>query len=177
MLAMAYAPLLAILILEYLVRLVLCGGAPAAVYGAIYSRPPKRLCPDGTPRAPPAVECVMLLSCQFSCVLGAFLLASVLGVLRGFPQGALKDGMDAIASSRGFAPMLVALPFGFTCALFAQTMLCIAIPVMLGVLLRLCGPLASYPFHLRDPATAGPATRILNLGAGELDNALRQHRD
>merc|ERR1719298_226928 len=56
--------------LKFLIMLGLYVGALVVVYGIINFEPPKGLWPNGTPPVAPAVQCVMILSCQYFLVYG-----------------------------------------------------------------------------------------------------------
>ena len=75
--------------------------------------------PNGTPSASPAVQCVMILSCQILCVFSGIQIAKTVEELLktveeylSFKLKALNDGMDAATLSMGFAPMLGVLFIG-----------------------------------------------------------------
>ena len=55
---------------------------------------------------PPAVQCVMILSCQFLCVFGGIQSAKTVEKLLNFKLKAFNDGTDAAAMPMGSAPML-----------------------------------------------------------------------
>jgi hypothetical protein len=147
-------------VLKYLIMLGLYVGALVVVYGIINFEPPKGLWPNGTPPVSPAVQCVMILSCQYFLVYGGIQLCkSVIefaGDLFGYTH-TLQEALNTATLSINFAPMLAVLFIGarmralqmdpvngapqkwaqncfFMCtyALLAQTCLCVAIPVVLG---------------------------------------------
>merc|ERR1719392_260547 len=57
--------------LKFLIMLGLYVGALVVVYGIINFVPPPGIWPNGTPPVSPAVQCVMILSCQYFLVYGA----------------------------------------------------------------------------------------------------------
>merc|ERR1719504_373118 len=146
-------------VLKYLILLGLYAGALVVVYGIITFEPPKGTWPgDKIPPVSPAVQCVMILSCQFFVVYG---LIQVSATCKQFGQNLFGDTFDKAMKtatlSMFFAPMLGILFIGarmralqmdpvngapqkwaqncfFMCtyALLVQTCLTIAIPVVLG---------------------------------------------
>jgi len=147
-------------VLKYLIMLGLYVGALVVVYGIINFEPPKGLWPNGTPPVSPAVQCVMILSCQYFLVYGGIQLCkSVIefaGDLFGYTH-TLQEALNTATLSINFAPMLAVLFIGarmralqmdpvngkpqtwaqncfFMCtyALALQTTLCVVIPVVLG---------------------------------------------
>merc|ERR1719231_1247638 len=146
--------------LKFLIMLGLYVGALVVVYGIINFEPPKGLWPNGTPPVSPAVQCVMILSCQYFLVYGGIQLCkSVIefaGDLFGYTH-TLQEALNTATLSMFFAPMLAVLFIGarmralqmdpvngapqkwaqncfFMCtyALALQTTLCVVIPVVLG---------------------------------------------
>merc|ERR1719160_1739912 len=147
--------------LKYLIMLGLYAGALVVVYGTINFEPPKGTWPgDKIPPVSPAVQCVMILSCQYFLVYGGIQVCkSVIefaGDLFGYTH-TLQEALDAATQSMFFAPMLAILFIGarmralqmdpvngkpqtwaqncfFMCtyALALQTTLCVVIPVVLG---------------------------------------------
>merc|ERR550514_2007715 len=146
-------------VLKYLILLGLYVGAIVVVYGIINFVPPKGIWPgDRIPPVSPAVQCTMILSCQFFVVYG---LIQVSATCKQFDANFFGDTFDKAMKtatlSMFFAPMLAVLFIGarmralqmdpvngapqkwaqncfFMCtyALLAQTCLCIVIPVVLG---------------------------------------------
>merc|ERR1719379_1052960 len=148
-------------LLKYLIMLGLYVGALVVVYGIINFEPPKGTWPgDKIPPVSPAVQCVMILSCQYFLVYGGIQVCkSVIefaGDLFGYVH-TLQEALDTATLSINFAPMLAVLFIGarmralqmdpvngapqswaqncfFACtyALAFQTALCVVIPVVLG---------------------------------------------
>merc|ERR1719171_3150203 len=148
-------------VLKYLIMLGLYAGALVVVYGIINFEPPKGIWPgDQIPPVSPAVQCVMILSCQYFLVYGGIQVCkSVIefaGDLGGYVH-TLQEALNTATLSINFAPMLAVLFIGarmralqmdpvngapqswaqncfFACtyALALQTCLCVAIPVVLG---------------------------------------------
>jgi hypothetical protein len=147
-------------VLKYLILLMLYGGALAVVYGIITYVPPKGIWPEGKkfPVAP-AVQCTMILSCQYFLVYGGIQVARTwtqfVGIAANFTSKAETALMTATASMN-FAPMLAVLFIGarmralnmdpingnpqkwaqncfFMCtyALLAQTIFSVAVPLVL----------------------------------------------
>merc|ERR1740138_169898 len=147
--------------MKFFVMIGLYGGVLAVVYGCVTYSPPKGLWMDGK-RFPvsPAVQCVMILSCQYFLVYGFIQLCkSVIefaGDLFGYTH-TLQEALNTATLSINFAPMLAILFIGarmralqmdpvngkpqtwaqncfFMCtyALAVQTCLCIAIPLVVG---------------------------------------------
>ena len=88
-------------------------GALGVVYGIITFEPPKGMWPEGKkfPVAP-AVQCTIILSCQYFCVYGGIQVARTwtqfVGVAANFTSKAETALMTATASMN-FAPMLAVL--------------------------------------------------------------------
>merc|ERR1719197_54239 len=147
-------------VLKYLIMLGLYVGALVVVYGIINFEPPKGTWPgDKIPPVSPAVQCVMILSCQYFLVYGGIQICkSVIdfGQDLGGYLHTLKEALTTATLSINFAPMLAILfiaarmralqmdpvhghPqtwaqncfFACTYALMAQTILTIAIPLVL----------------------------------------------
>merc|ERR1719421_1767657 len=148
-------------LLKYLIMLGLYVGALVVVYGIINFEPPKGIWPgDKIPPVSPAVQCVMILSCQYFLVYGGIQVGKSVvewvGDLGGYIH-TLEKALDAATMSINFAPMLAVLFIGarmralqmdpvngapqkwaqncfFMCtyALALQTTLCVVIPVVLG---------------------------------------------
>merc|ERR1719311_2029394 len=147
--------------LKYLIMLGLYAGALVVVYGIINFEPPKGTWPgDKIPPVSPAVQCTMILSCQYFLVYGGIQVCkSVIewaGDLFGYTH-TLQEALNTATLSINFAPMLAVLFIGarmralqmdpvngkpqtwaqncfFMCtyALALQTTLCVVIPVVLG---------------------------------------------
>merc|ERR1719305_1563337 len=180
---------IAFTILKYLIMLGLYAGALVVVYGIITFEPPKGTWPgDKIPPVSPAVQCVMILSCQFFVVYG---LIQVSATCKQFGQNLFGDTFDKAMKtatlSMFFAPMLGILFIGarmralqmdpvngapqkwaqncfFMCtyALLVQTCLTIAIPVVLGGTAKKVEPTAERPY-----VTEGEIEyEITSMGAG-----------
>merc|ERR1719191_2588204 len=148
-------------VLKFLIMLGLYAGALVVVYGIINFEPPKGTWPgDVIPPVSPAVQCVMILSCQYFGVYGAIQVCKSIEEWMSFKNEflhTLQEACNTATLSMNFAPMLAILFIGarmralqmdpvngapqkwaqncfFMCtyALMAQTCLCIAIPVVLG---------------------------------------------
>merc|ERR1719359_2319225 len=148
-------------VLKYLIMLGLYAGALVVVYGIINFEPPKGTWPgDVIPPVSPAVQCVMILSCQYFGVYGAIQVCKSVEEWLSFQNQFLHTLQEACSTatlSMNFAPMLAVLFIGarmralqmdpvngapqkwaqncfFMCtyAVLAQTCLCVAIPVVLG---------------------------------------------
>jgi len=146
--------------LKYLILLMLYGGVIALIYGIITFVPPAGIWPEGKsfPVAP-AVQCTMILACQYFCVYGGIQVARTwtqfTGIAANFTSKAETALMTATASMN-FAPMLAVLFIGarmralnmdpingnpqkwaqncfFMCtyALLAQTICSVAVPLVL----------------------------------------------
>jgi len=151
---------IAFTVLKYLILLMLYGGSLAVVYGIITFVPPAGTWPEGKkfPVAP-AVQCTIILACQYFLVYGGIQVARTwtqfVGVAANFTSKAENALMTATASMN-FAPMLAVLFIGarmralnmdpingnpqkwaqncfFMCtyALLAQTILSVAVPLVL----------------------------------------------
>merc|ERR1719478_1258326 len=147
--------------LKFLIMLGLYVGALVVVYGIINFEPPKGIWPgDQIPPVSPAVQCVMILSCQYFLVYGGIQICKSIiefaGDLFGYTH-TLQEALNTATLSINFAPMLAVLFIGarmralqmdpvngkpqtwaqncfFMCtyALALQTTLCVTIPVVLG---------------------------------------------
>jgi len=151
---------IAFTVLKYLILLMLYFGALGVVYGIITFVPPKGVWPEGKkfPVAP-AVQCTMILSCQYFIVYGGMQIARTwtqfTGIAPNFTSKVEKALLTATASMN-FAPMLAVLFIGarmralnmdpingnpqkwaqncfFMCtyALLAQTCFSVAVPLVL----------------------------------------------
>merc|ERR1719159_1085416 len=144
--------------LKFLIMLGLYVGALVVVYGIINFEPPKGVWPgDKIPPVSPAVQCVMILSCQYFVVYGGIQICLSVKDWLSWDLHILKEALNTATLSMNFAPMLAVLFIGarmralqmdpvngapqswaqncfFACtyALLAQTCLCVAIPVVLG---------------------------------------------
>merc|ERR1719262_1306580 len=147
--------------LKFLIMLGLYAGALVVVSGIINFEPPKGTWPgDQIPPVSPAVQCVMILSCQYFAVYGAIQVCKSIEEWLSFENEWLDTLQEACVTatlSMNFAPMLAILFIGarmralqmdpvngapqkwaqncfFMCtyALLAQTCLCVVIPVVLG---------------------------------------------
>merc|ERR1719311_1755748 len=147
-------------VLKYIILLMLYVGALGVVYGIITFVPPAGTWPEGKkfPVAP-AVQCTMILSCQYFCVYGGMQIArswtQFTGIAANFTSKVENAFMTATASMN-FAPMLAVLFIGarmralnmdpingnpqkwaqncfFMCtyALLAQTICSVAVPLVL----------------------------------------------
>merc|ERR1719240_1920438 len=144
--------------LKFLIMLGLYAGALVVVYGIINFEPPKGIWPgDQIPPVSPAVQCVMILSCQYFVVYGGIQICLSVKDWLSWDLHILKEALTTATLSMNFAPMLAVLFIGarmralqmdpvngapqkwaqncfFMCtyALLLQTCLCVAIPVVLG---------------------------------------------
>jgi hypothetical protein len=148
---------LAFTALKYLILIMLYGGAIAVVYGIITYVPPAGIWPEGKefPVAP-AVQCTMILSCQYFIVYGGIQIARTFTQVSGMKFSKFENAMMTATASMNFAPMLAVLFIGarmralnmdpingnpqkwaqncfFMCtyALLAQTLCSIAVPLVL----------------------------------------------
>merc|ERR550514_1255377 len=146
-------------VLKYLILLGLYAGAIVVVYGIITFVPPKGIWPgEKIPPVSPAVQCTMILTCQFFIVYGFIQFSKTFSQFgHNFFGDTFDKAMKTATLSMFFAPMLAVLFIGarmralqmdpvhghpqrwaqncfFMCtyALLAQTCLCVAIPVLLG---------------------------------------------
>merc|ERR1719261_324279 len=146
--------------LKFLILVGLYGGVLAVCYGIITYVPPAGIWPEGkTFPVAPAVQCTMILACQFFIVYGGIQVARTwtqfTGIAANFTSKAETALMTATASMN-FAPMLAVLFIGarmralnmdpingnpqkwaqncfFMCtyALLAQTICSVAVPLVL----------------------------------------------
>merc|ERR1719247_322892 len=175
--------------LKYLIMLGLYVGSIVVVYGIITFVPPKGIWPgEKIPPVSPAVQCTMILSCQFFIVYG---LIQVSATVKQFGHNFFGDTFDKAMKtatlSMFFAPMLAVLFIGarmralqmdpvnghpqrwaqncfFMCtyALLVQTCLTIAIPCVLGGTAKKVEPSADRPY-----VTEGEIEyEITSMGAG-----------
>merc|ERR1719316_1368798 len=136
---------------------MLYGGALAVVYGIITYVPPAGIWPEGkTYPVAPAVQCTMILSCQFFCVYGGMQVARTWTQFTGMKMTKFENALMTATASMNFAPMLAVLFIGarmralnmdpvngnpqkwaqncfFMCtyALLAQTCFSVAVPLVL----------------------------------------------
>merc|ERR1719443_277940 len=147
--------------LKFLIMLGLYAGALVVVYGIINFEPPKGTWPgDVIPPVSPAVQCVMILSCQYFGVYGAIQVCKSVEEWLSFQNAFLHTLQEACVTatlSMNFAPMLAVLFIGarmralqmdplngapqkwaqncfFMCtyAVIAQVLISIAVPLVLG---------------------------------------------
>merc|ERR1719298_278067 len=143
--------------LKYLILVMLYGGALAVVYGIITYVPPAGIWPEGKefPVAP-AVQCTIILSCQYFIVYGGIQVARTFTQFSGMKFTKFENAMMTATNSMNFAPMLAVLFIGarmralnmdpvngnpqkwaqncfFMCtyALLAQTCFSVAVPLVL----------------------------------------------
>jgi hypothetical protein len=148
--------------LKFLILVGLYGGAIAIVYGISTYVPPKGIWPEGKdfPVAP-AVQCTMILSCQYFVVYGLIQVARTFtqftgGNREGHHMTKFENVMMTATASMNFAPMLAVLFIGarmralnmdpingnpqkwaqncfFMCtyALMAQTIISVAVPLVM----------------------------------------------
>jgi len=151
---------IAFTVLKYIILLMLYVGALGVVYGIITFVPPKGYWPEGKkfPVAP-AVQCTMILSCQYFIVYGGMQIARTwtqfTGIAPNFTSK-VESALLTATASMNFAPMLAVLFIGarmralnmdpingnpqkwaqncfFMCtyALLAQTCFSVAVPLVL----------------------------------------------
>jgi hypothetical protein len=145
---------------KYLILIMLYGGMLALVYGIVTYVPPAGVWPEGKkfPVAP-AVQCTIILACQYFLVYGGIQVARTwtqfVGIAANFTSKA-ETALITACASMNFAPMLAVLFIGarmralnmdpingnpqkwaqncfFMCtyALLAQTILSVAVPLVL----------------------------------------------
>merc|ERR1719324_2044913 len=151
---------IAFTVLKYIILLMLYIGALGVVYGIITFEPPKGMWPEGKkfPVAP-AVQCTMILACQYFIVYGGMQIAKswtqFTGIAPNFTSK-VENAFLIATASMNFAPMLAVLFIGarmralnmdpvngnpqkwaqncfFMCtyALLAQTCFSVAVPLVL----------------------------------------------
>merc|ERR1719482_2515917 len=144
-------------VLKYLMMLGLYGGAIAIVYGICTYEPPKGLWPEGKKfDVAPAVQCTMILACQYFIVYGLIQVARTWTQFTKMKMTKFENAMMTATASMNFAPMLAVLFIGarmralnmdpingnpqkwaqncfFMCtyALLAQTLFSVAVPLVL----------------------------------------------
>merc|ERR1719183_2970244 len=156
----SYACAIAFTGLKYLILLMLYGGVLAVVYGIITFVPPAGTWPEGKkfPVAP-AVQCTIILSCQYFIVYGGIQVARTwtqFTAANPHETSKFENCLMTATASMNFAPMLAVLFIGarmqalnmdpingnpqkwaqncfFMCtyALLAQTILSVAVPLVL----------------------------------------------
>merc|ERR1719247_1470493 len=99
--------------LKYLILVMLYGGALAVVCGIITYVPPAGTWPEGkTFPVAPAVQCTMILACQYFIVYGGIQIARTwtqfVGVAANFTSKA-EAALMTVTASMNFAPMLAVL--------------------------------------------------------------------
>merc|ERR1719156_494938 len=101
-------------VLKYLIMLGLYIGALVVVYGIINFEPPKGTWPgDKIPPVSPAVQCVMILSCQYFLVYGGIQVCkTVADFLPGMKMPTFEAALQTATLSMNFAPMLAILFIG-----------------------------------------------------------------
>jgi len=104
---------IAFTVLKYIILLMLYVGALGVVYGIITFVPPKGFWPEGKkfPVAP-AVQCTMILSCQYFIVYGGMQIARTwtqfTGIAPNFTSK-VENALLTATASMNFAPMLAVL--------------------------------------------------------------------
>jgi hypothetical protein len=102
--------------LKYLILLGLYGGAIAVVYGITTYKPPEGIWPVGTePPVSPAVQCTMILACQYFLVYGGIQFARTWTQFKGdrlLRMTKFENAMVTATASMNFAPMLAVLFIG-----------------------------------------------------------------
>merc|ERR1719191_223889 len=148
---------IAFTVLKYFCLIGLYGGVLAVCYGIITYVPPAGIWPEGKefPVAP-AVQCTMILSCQYFIVYGGIQVARTFTQFSGMKFTKFENAMMTATASMNFAPMLAVLFIGarmralnmdpvngnpqkwaqncfFMCtyALLAQTICSVAVPLVL----------------------------------------------
>merc|ERR1719313_1253348 len=148
---------IAFTVLKYLILLMLYGGALAVVYAICTFVPPAGTWPEGKkfPVAP-AVQCTMILACQYFLVYGGVQVARTWTQFTNLRMTKFENAMVTATTSMNFAPMLAVLFIGarmralqmdpvngspqpwaqrcfFMCtyALLAQTICSVLVPVVL----------------------------------------------
>merc|ERR1719359_2487713 len=145
-------------VLKFLIMLGLYVGAIVVVYGIITFVPPPGIWPgEQIPPVSPAVQCVIILTCQYFIVYGMIQVSKTFTQFTKQRMSKFENAMQTATLSMNFAPMLAILFIGarmralqmdpvhghpqrwaqncfFMCtyALALQTCLCIAIPLVLN---------------------------------------------
>merc|ERR1719359_84529 len=172
--------------LKFLIMLGLYVGALVVVYGIINFEPPKGVWPgDKIPPVSPAVQCVMILSCQYFVVYGGIQVCLSVKDWLSWDLHVLKEALNTATLSMNFAPMLAVLFIGarmralqmdpvhghpqtwaqncfFACtyALLAQTCLCVAIPLVLGGSAKPGKVEGEMEYEVNNTAIAGIMTAV-----------------
>merc|ERR1719498_1539704 len=108
-----YPVAIAFTLLKYLILLGLYAGALVVVYGIINFEPPKGIWPgDKIPPVSPAVQCVMILSCQYFVVYGGIQICLSVKDWLSWDLHILKEALTTATLSMNFAPMLAVLFIG-----------------------------------------------------------------
>merc|ERR1719498_637975 len=104
---------IAFTVLKYIILLMLYVGALGVVYGIITFVPPKGTWPEGKkfPVAP-AVQCTIILACQFFIVYGLLQVARSWTQLTGMKATKFENAMMTATASMNFAPMLAVMFIG-----------------------------------------------------------------
>jgi len=143
-------------VLKYIIMLFLYVGVIAIIYGIINYQPPAGLWPEGVPPVSPAVQCTVILSCQFFLVYAAVQFSRTFTQFSGVKTTKVEEAMITATHTMNFAPMLAILFIGarmralqmdpingnpqrwaqncfFMCtyAVTAQTLLSIAVPLVM----------------------------------------------
>lgn len=96
--------------LKYMVMIGLYGGAIAVVSGCITYSPPTGMWTDGKNMPiSPAVQCVMILSCQYFIVYGLIQCARSYTQMNGLRMTKFENALLTSTNSMNFAPMLAVL--------------------------------------------------------------------
>merc|ERR1719160_1674142 len=104
---------IAFTVLKYIILLMLYIGALGVVYGICTFVPPKGTWPEGkTYPVAPAVQCTMILSCQFFCVYGGMQVARSWTQFTGMKMTKFENALMTATASMNFAPMLAVLFIG-----------------------------------------------------------------
>merc|ERR1719159_1627382 len=104
---------IAFTVLKYIILLMLYVGALGVVYGIITFEPPKGIWEDGKVHTvAPAVQCTMILSCQYFIVYGGMQIARTwtqfTGIAPNFTSK-VENALLTATASMNFAPMLAVL--------------------------------------------------------------------
>jgi hypothetical protein len=96
--------------LKFLTMIGLYGGALAVVYGCITYSPPKGVWMDGKGfPVSPAIQCVMILSCQYFIVYGLIQFARTYTQMSDKRMTKCENALLTATNSMNFAPMLAVL--------------------------------------------------------------------
>merc|ERR1719183_1767066 len=102
-------------VLKYLILLGLYAGAIVVVYGIITFVPPKGIWPgEKIPPVSPAVQCTMILTCQFFIVYGLIQVSKTFSQFSGprVEPSTFEKAMVTATNSMNFAPMLAVMFIG-----------------------------------------------------------------